>query len=138
MGVYYEIVTLKNGSDLNKSWDILKLDSFLEDEFLRVGGGIHNALLIHEQKHPLVIPKNYVLSKLLIRYFHQKTLHGGVTLTLATLRQEFRLINGRNLVRSYIFKFHECIRYKANLVKQKMGILPPSRVQRPDKPFLNT
>ena len=76
-----EIVTLKNVSNLNKSSDFLKLDPFLEDDFLRVGGRIHNALLIHEQKHPLIISKNCVLSKLLIRYFHQKTLHGGITLT---------------------------------------------------------
>ena len=130
-----EIVFLKNGSNLNKSSDILKLDPFLVDDFLRVGVRIHNT---HEQKHPLIIPKNCVLSKLLLRYFYQKTLHGGITLTLATLRQEFWLINGRNFVRSYIFKCHECIIYKANLVKQRMGVLPPSRVHRPDKPFLNT
>ena len=92
--------------------------------------------MIHEQKHPVIIPKNCVLSELLIKYFHQKTLHGGITLTLATLRQEFWLINGRNLVRSYTFKCHECIRCKANLVKQIIGIR--SRVQHPDKHFLNT
>ena len=133
-----EMITLNNGSNLIKSSDILKLDPFLEDNLLRVGGRIQNSLLNHEQKHSLIVPKDCAFLKLLIRYYHQKTLHGGVTLTLATLRQEFWLINGRNLVRSYIFKCHECIRYKANLNSQKMGILPPSRVQRPEKPFINT
>ena len=39
------------------------------------------------------------------------------------------------MIKSYINKCNTCIRYRANRLNQKMGILPSSRVVRPDKPF---
>ena len=62
-------------------------------------------------------------------------LHGGVRLTLSTLRQEFWVVKARNLVRSCGYKFNFCRRYGSNLAIQKMGILPASRVIMPDNPF---
>ena len=81
------------------------------------------------------MPSGCQLSKLLVKYYHLKTLHGGIRLTLSSLRQEFWLIKGRYLVKQYIHKCHSCLIYGNTRYNEKMGILPSVRVEKPDKPF---
>lgn len=130
----YEIHILNLGHSIKKS-SLLKLDPFLDDGLLRLGGRIHNSLLSYDQKHPLILPFDCQFSKLLAIRYHLKTIHGGVRLTLSTLRQESWIIKCRILVRNCIHKCHDCIRYRADPSNQKMGILPAFRVQKPHKPF---
>ena len=92
-------------------------------------------MLDHDQKHPWILPYQGQFSKLLVEHYHKSMLHGGVRLTLSTLRQEFWVVKARNLVRSCVHKCNICRRYGSNLAIQKMGILPASRVIMPDKPF---
>ena len=111
------------------------MDLFLEKGLLRLGGRIHFSLLSYEQQHPLILPYDSKFSKLLVNYFHDKSFHGGIRLTLSTIRQEFWIIKGGSLVKSCIHKCVEYIIYRETTMNQKMGVLPPVRVQKPDKPF---
>ena len=115
--------------------NLRRLDPFFDQNLLRLGGRIHLSLLDYDQKHPWILPSKCSFSKLLVDFCHDKTLRGGVRLTLSTLRQEFWVIKARNLVRCRIHKCNTCIRYRANKLNQKMGILPSCRVTRADKPF---
>ena len=129
-----EIKVLSNNKKLNDS-RLLSLDPFIDQNLLRLGGRIQNSLLSYDQKHPFILPNNCRIAKLLVNFYHLQTLHGGVNLTLSSIRQEFWIIKCRNLVKQCIKQCHNCLRYRAAPCNQKMGILPTSRVQRPDKPF---
>ncbi|XP_066590771.1 uncharacterized protein [Prorops nasuta] len=61
---------------------------------------------------------------------HLETLHGGLQLTLSTLRQRFWVVNARNLVKSCVHKCITCVRERAKLGSQLMGSLPAARVSR--------
>ena len=63
-------VTMKRTSSL------YRLDPFLDkDGILRVGGRIKQARISEEVKHPIILPKEGHVSKLVIRHFHEKTEH---------------------------------------------------------------
>ena len=132
-----EINFLENNVNIKKS-RLARLDPFLDNGLLRLGGRLHFSLLNYDQKHPLILPYKCALSDLLVDYFHRKTFHGGIRLTLSTIRQEFWIIKGRSLVKSRIHKCVECIRYRGMRSVQQMGILPLPRVQKIDKPFRAT
>ena len=129
-----EINLLNNNCKFTKS-RLIKLDPFLDNGLLRLGGRIHFSLLSYEQQHPFILPYDSRLSNLLVEYYHHKTLHSGIRLTLSTVRQDFWIIKGRSLVKSVIHKCLDCIRYRGTTSVQKMGILPYSQVEKPDKPF---
>ena len=93
----------------------MKLDPFLEENLIRLGGRLHNALLSYDQKHPFILPCHGKFSQLLIDYYHCKSLHGGVGLTISLVRQEFRIIKLRNLVKRQLNKCISCLRYRALL-----------------------
>ena len=129
-----DINFLDNNVKIKKS-RLARLDPFLDNGLLRLGGRLHFSLLSYDQKDPLILPYKCALSDLLADYFHRKTFHGGIRLTLSTLRQEFWIKKGRSLVRSRIHKCVDCIRYRGMRSTQKMEILPSPRVQKIDKPF---
>ena len=128
-------IKLLSKSDKLINSDLLKLDPFIKDNLLRVGGRLQNSLLDYDEKHPLILSYNSKFSKLLVQYYHVRNLQGGIKLTLSSLRQTFWIIKGRSLVKSLINKCHSCLRYRASQSYQKMGVLPTYRVTKPDKPF---
>ena len=83
-----DINLLKNNQKLD-DLNLRRLDPFFDQNLLRLGGRIHFALLDYDQKHPWILPSKCTFSKLLVDYIHEKTLHGGVRLTLSSLRQQF-------------------------------------------------
>lgn len=105
-----------------------KLSPFFKDYFLRVGGRLDQALLPYDNKHPFILPGDCFFSHLLIRQAHAKTLHGGVQLSLATVRQEFWLIKGRQAVKNVLRNCNVCVRYAAKISNPFMGDLPNFRV----------
>ena len=65
---------------------------------------------------------------------HRRTLHGGTQLTLATLRQRYWILQGRQRVKALIHRCPTCIRWRATTGQQLMGDLPAPRVT-PARPF---
>ena len=90
-----EIKVLENNVKIKK-FRLARLDPFLDNGLLRLGGRLHFSLLSYDHKHPLILPYKCALSDLLVDYFHRKTFHGKIRLTLSTLRQEFYEINSEN------------------------------------------
>jgi hypothetical protein len=114
------------------------LSPFLdEDGLLRVGGRLHHCNISNDRKHPLILPGNNHLSKLIISNEHIKLLHGGAQLTLASLRQKYWIVGARKTVRDHIHQCVICIRQRETTMNQMMGDLPRERV-RPTRPFLST
>ncbi|XP_066592941.1 uncharacterized protein [Prorops nasuta] len=125
-----ELAALQQGERVPTRSKLLPLYPTLDSRgILRVGGRLRNANLSEHAKHPIVLPECH-LASILIRQTHLDTLHGGLQLTLATLRQKFWIINARNLVKSVVHKCTSCVRERAKLGVQLMGSLPAARVSR--------
>lgn len=133
-----EINLLKCGKPINLESTLLQLNPFLDSEgILRIGGRLKEALVDYDIKHPIIIPKNSILSKLIINDAHNITKHGGTQLTMTYTRSQYWIINTRKSVRNQITKCVKCYRYSQKLQTQLMGTLPEPRVNM-TRAFLHT
>ncbi|XP_076301717.1 uncharacterized protein LOC143219725 [Lasioglossum baleicum] len=114
---------------------LLSLSPFLdEDGIIRVGGRLQHTSLAQRVKHPILLAP-HPLVRLLVEQIHVSTLHGGVQLTLHTLRQNYWLLRARNIVKSVIHSCITCVRERAAVPEQIMGNLPKARVSPPTRSF---
>ncbi|XP_050508996.1 uncharacterized protein LOC126886185 [Diabrotica virgifera virgifera] len=63
---------------------IRRLNPFIENGIIRVGGRLSNSQCSFEQKHPILLPKADPLTILLIDYFHKLHLHAGALKSIAS------------------------------------------------------
>ncbi|XP_029160290.1 uncharacterized protein LOC114932289 [Nylanderia fulva] len=111
---------------------------FLDDQgVLRVGGRLKHALLLYDEKHPVIVPPDSWMTRLLIESCHCRTLHGGVQMTLGLLRLRFWVPRGRTVVKQQLHRCVTCTRWRAATPQPPMGNLPRDRVT-PTRPFLST
>ena len=129
-----ELRAIKENEPVCPNSKLASLDPYLEDGIIRVGGRLVHSELSLGQKHPIVLARHRV-TKLLIEYIHDRCEHGGLKLTLNTLRQTFWVLNPRPQVKSVIFNCLTCAKVRAKLSTQIMANLPPRRVLRPPRVF---
>ena len=73
-----EISALEAGKiSVKKSSKLLKLDPYLCDGVLRVGGRLNRKAMPEEFKHPAILPKDSHLTRLLLRHIHISVGHSG-------------------------------------------------------------
>ena len=63
----------------------LSLNPLIQNHLLRLGGRLAHSLLEEDAKHLLILPAKCHFTTLIIQDAHQRTLHGGVQLTLPHL-----------------------------------------------------
>jgi len=78
---------------------INKLNPFLVDGLLRVGGRLEKAPLGFETKHPIIFPKLSYFTHLIVRDSHVKCGHSGLNHTLAALCQRYWVIGATATMR---------------------------------------
>lgn len=133
-----ELQCLRDGKIIDKRSKVLSLNPFLNHEnILVVGGRLQNAKLSSTEKHPTILPHQEWFTKLLVEDAHERTLHGGIRLTIAKLRQRYWIIQVKRCVRQVIHKCIRCFRFAAQPRTQQMGLLPAARVT-PSRPFTHT
>ncbi|XP_071504209.1 uncharacterized protein [Diadema antillarum] len=110
-----------------------KLNPILVDGIIRVGGRLENAPLDDETKHPIILPSDHHVTKLLIVHHHHLVGHSGAGMTWTALREKYWVLKGGATVRKVIGKCFSCKRRNAKKMEQFMADLPSSRVT-PDKP----
>ncbi|CAK1597854.1 unnamed protein product [Parnassius mnemosyne] len=132
-----EIQQLKKTGSLGKKGRKYKsLNLFLDSKgIIRVGGRLEMSQLSYDCKHPILVPKDSFLAKLLLSEAHLKTMHGGPQAMIAYLRSRYWVVGIKTLVRAYFRKCVTCIRYTNKARSQLMGQLPSARVT-PNKVFL--
>ncbi|XP_043232395.1 uncharacterized protein LOC122386819 [Amphibalanus amphitrite] len=115
---------------VKKRSSVRRLDPFLaRDGLLRVGGRLRRSDLPLETAHPVILPKDHHVSRLIIAHFHEKTKHSGRTMTLSEIRLSgFWILHGRTAVSRYIQKCVKCIKLRGTPCGQKMADLPEERV----------
>ncbi|XP_031359033.1 uncharacterized protein LOC116182631 [Photinus pyralis] len=80
------------------------------------------------QMHQVMLPAKHPLTDLIIKHEHHRNLHAGAQSVLASLRQNYWIINGRQSVRKILRRCITCFRAKPNELSQLMGQLPQQRV----------
>ena len=115
---------------VNRVSCLYRLDPFIDEEgLLRVGGRLSKSNLPRNVKYPVVLPKNSIISVMIIRWCHVIAEHAGRGITLNELRQRgFFIINGNSRVRHVISKCVVCRRLRGKLSEQKMASLPTDRL----------
>ena len=126
----------KKGSIKNDS-PIRRLDPFLDQGVLRVGGRFRRADLPHEMKHPAILPQKGHVATLLIRYAHKRLGHAGRSHVIASLREKYWIIKVNAAVRHVISRCVFCRRNYSKPGEQKMADLPRNRIS-PAPPFTYT
>ena len=108
-----------------------------EDGLLRISGRLRFADdLPHDVKHPIIIPKDHPVTRLIIENRHEKIGHNsGVEHLLTETRSRFWIIKGRRAVRTVVENCLKCWRSKAKPTVSVMAPLPKSRLQLPLRAF---
>lgn len=123
-----ELALLSKSEPLGAS-KIASLYPFCCNQGFLVGGRLRNADISFNHMHPMLLPREHHFTKLLVHKIHQDTLHGGLKIMLATLRQNYWVPNARTLIRGIIHKCVICIRHSSTCQEQLMSALPKVRVQ---------
>ncbi|XP_065094195.1 uncharacterized protein LOC135714754, partial [Ochlerotatus camptorhynchus] len=108
-----------------------------KDGLIRIGGRLKNSEELESTKHPVVLPARHQLTRLILRYFHERLLHAGPQLLLGAVRLQFWPLGGRNVAREVVHRCVKCFRTKPSTMQQFMGELPSSRVTI-SRPFTKT
>ncbi|XP_033220998.1 uncharacterized protein LOC117175397 [Belonocnema kinseyi] len=127
-----EICDLSHNKQVDKKSGFLSLNPFLDQGILKVGGRLEYAQISENQKHPIVLPKNHHITRLIIREEHVQKMHAGTQTTLYGVREKYWPIDGRNVTRHIIRQCVTCFRVKPRGVEY----LPKNRLQS-NRPFLN-
>ena len=104
---------------------------------IRIDGRLRHADLPYNSKHPVILPKEHPITKLVIEAVHEKFGHGsGVEHTLSELCTRFWVIKGCAMVRDVINQCQVCKkRFNAKPLGQMMAPLPRPRVVSSSKAF---
>ncbi|XP_028161950.1 uncharacterized protein LOC114353953 isoform X1 [Ostrinia furnacalis] len=116
---------------------LISLSPFLDNNgLIRVGGRLDNSPYDYNLKHPILLCGSHYITKLIFQMQHIKLLHAGPQLLLASVRQTYWPLKGRNLSKHVVNKCVICYRHRAQNVQPVMGQLPLNRTQL-DFPFQN-
>lgn len=91
-----KIGALKTKGQLDSRSSLLSLTPFVDDDgILRLGGRLEKTTISYNQKHPILLPKNEKLTKLIARQYHVANLHCGAQQLLYSMRQKYWPLSGR-------------------------------------------
>ena len=92
----------------------------------------HSDLTFNE-KHPIILPANHHVTKLIVKYEHAKNLHLGYVGLHYLIRRTFWIINARQVIKAVLRSCLICFKVRPRTPQQLMGNLPKDRVssQRP-------
>ncbi|GFT79902.1 integrase_H2C2 domain-containing protein, partial [Nephila pilipes] len=119
-----DIQCIMKEEKLSNSSKLLNLSPFLDEKnVLRVGGRLQHSELPLNHKHPMLIPNNCNICDLIIDHYHGFYLHTGVEATLANLRTQFWITNGRSTVKRVL---HKCLKCLQQEIKNEKYFYPHS------------
>ncbi|XP_064639582.1 uncharacterized protein LOC135494836 [Lineus longissimus] len=116
---------------LKKSSSLYRLDPYLdENDIIRVGGRIRRANVPRGVKHPVLLPKDSHITRVIVRHFHERTGHGGRNMTLNEVRaQGYWITSARSSITSCLSKCVICRKLRGPPLGQKMADLPEDRMK---------
>lgn len=129
-----EIKLLNQGNQLPHHNKLFHLDIFRDtDGLIKVGGRL--SAIKDSFKHPIVMPKDHHVTKLIIAHCHDKVKHQGKCFTINEIRSSGYWIPGMSrTVASFVRQCIICRRLRKAPEGQRMSDLPAERLE-PSSPF---
>ncbi|XP_041850910.1 uncharacterized protein LOC121646099 isoform X1 [Melanotaenia boesemani] len=128
-----EIRLLSKGTQLPSRSKLYRMDVFLDrDGILKVGGRLKNASMPASQKHPVIIPRDHHITKMIIAHSHEQVQHQGKGFTINQIRANGYWMPGINrAVAAYVHQCVKCRRLRGSAEEQRMADLPAERGTHP-------
>ncbi|XP_067946287.1 uncharacterized protein [Watersipora subatra] len=122
---------------VERSGSMWRLDPFIDENgVIRVGGRMKFSSMLYGEKHPIVLPREGHITKLITEHYHRKAAHQGRTTTMAAIRSAgYWVVSSRSVVSAVIHNCVACRRLRRNTEVQKMADLPSDRTD-PSSPFM--
>lgn len=121
--------SLSFGKFVHKQSLLRNLNPFVDNQgALRVGGRIQRASLPYNHRHPYILPEHGEMVDLIINEFHKYALHGGVQVTINSLRKKYWILHATKVTTALLKRCISCFRASPRNQPQIMGILPGPRV----------
>jgi hypothetical protein len=125
-------------SGVKRSSSLYKLDPFVQDELLRVGGRLTRSNLDYDAKHQLLIPHTSPLARLILQDIHAKVGHQGKNAMTSELRKTYWIPKIGSVIKQITSRCVICRKYRIDMCSQKMAALPEDRVRFDKPPFTHT
>jgi len=126
-----DIKLLRKGVQLSPRSKLYHLDVFLDQGgVLKVRGRLCDALLPSSVKHPVVIPKDHNITKMIISQCHENVKDQGKGLTVNEIRSQ----GMSRAVASHVHHCLTCRKLSRPTEEQRMADLPSERTN-PSPPF---
>ena len=130
-----ELEALRAGRTVGISSPTKRLHPFIHaDGTVRVGGRLQWAAIDEDEKHPILLPKESRLTKLILKHIHLKMYHAGKGPVLVEFRKIFWVTGAKTRARMTIHDCLKCARHNTRPQAPVMADLPPPRVT-PSAPF---
>ena len=100
-----------------------------KDGIIRVGGRLTQSPLSYDENHPMLLPADHVISKLVVKDSHNRVSHAGRERTLCEVRRRFWIVGGRNLVKKIVKDCVTCRKLRQYPYTTLMADLPPDRLK---------
>ena len=123
-----EYQCLKSNSPLKIRSKLLQLSPILVNNLIKVGGRLRHSNLPQYHKHQTILPANHHVTTLIINHFHENYHHCGRDQTLAIIREQFWITNGKSIVKKSLNKCIPCRKQKITPQPQFMSDLPAERL----------
>lgn len=133
-----EIKTLRNAKPVHNSSALSNSSPFLDSKgIIRAGGRLESSDLPYDTKHPMILPYNDPIVRLLLVMLHINNHHCGPQQLTYTARQKFWIIKAKTMARNVVHNCIRCTKAKPHMLQQIMGNLPKDRIT-PSRPFIKT
>ncbi|XP_051864163.1 uncharacterized protein LOC127566223 [Drosophila albomicans] len=134
-----EYQCLQSKQQVPSSSSIRNLNPFLDGKgILRACGRLRAShSLRYDESHPIILSYSSSFARLLVRFTHRISLHGGNQVVMRLIRSRFWIPKLKVLVKSTINSCKVCVIYKKRLQTQMMGDLPKERASY-SRPFTHT
>ena len=136
-----EYLALQKGTKLTMSSKLFGLCPKLdEDGVIRLNTRLQYAeFLPYDVRHPIVLPQKHWVTKLIVKYFHEKGNHNaGTNQTLSLLSTKYWIIAAREKIKEWERECATCKRRKAKQAEQIMAPLPINRLKPSLRAFVRT
>ena len=128
-----DIKCIQSSGKVPSACSLSKLSPVYTDGLLRVGGRLQNADVLCDTKHPVILPSDHHVTRLIIRKYHEMNAHVGAHHILSLIRQRYWVVHGLKTVKAVLGRCIDCKKRHQRPEVQQMGQLPMERLI-PDKP----
>ena len=111
------------------------LAPFEKERVIRVGGRLKHCPLSYDNNHPVLLPTEHIISKLVIKDAHNHVRHAGRERTLCETRRKYWIPRGRNLVKQVVKNCVTCRKLRQYPHTTLLADLPPERLKVFSPPF---